>query len=210
MPMTSSNDLASPPAASAAPPSRMAVLTATDVAVLVGIPFLIWPAWFVPERYWPALARVLSPLAVGHLSSDLETTAAVVRRTLGARLPELSGITILRQMAIEGILGFLQMLKCHRPGRWQPRVAPANFEHVDAALRAGRGALLWVAHGFHGHLGAKVAFAGAGLAVSHLSRATHGFSESRFGTRVLNRIQTAVEDRYLGERILIPSRGKAR
>lgn len=85
----------------------------------------------------------------------------------------------------------------------------ANFERVDAALRAGRGALLWVAHGFHGHLGAKVGFARAGLTVSHLSRATHGFSESRFGIRVLNRIQTVVEDRYLGERILIPSRGKA-
>jgi hypothetical protein len=118
-------------------------------------------------------------------------------------------MTIQRDMVAEGILGFLQVLKCYRPGRWQPRVAPANFEHVDAALRAGRGVLLWVAHGFHGHLGAKVGFASAGLAVSHLSRATHGFSDSRFGMRVLNRIQTMVEDRYLCERILIPSQGRA-
>ena len=203
------NDLASPTAASAAPSPRVAAFMATDAAVLAGIPLLIWPAWFVPERHWPALARVLSPVAVSGLSPDPKTTAAVVRRTLGARLPELSGTTILREMAAEGILGFLQVLKCYRPGRWQPRVALANFEHVDAALRAGRGALLWVAHGFHGHLGAKVGFARAGLAVSHLSRATHGFSGSRFGMRVLNRIQTIVEDRYLGERILLPSQGKA-
>ena len=163
----------------------------------------------MPERHWPALARVLSPLAVGYLSPNRKTTAAVVRRTLGARLPELSGMTILREMAAEGIIGFLQVLKCRRPGHWHPRVALVNSEHVDAALRAGRGALLWVAHGFHGHLGAKVGFARAGLAVSHLSRATHGISESRFGTRVLNPIQAIVEDRYLGERILIRSQGKA-
>jgi hypothetical protein len=46
-------------------------------------------------------------------------------------------------MAAEGILGFLQALKCHRPRSWQP-VAPTNLAHVNAALRAGRGALLWV------------------------------------------------------------------
>ncbi len=185
------------------------MFTATDAAVLAGIPFLIGPAWFLPERHWPKLARALAPLAVGDLTKDPATTAATVRRTLGARLPELSGSTVLRRMAAEGILGFLQVLKCHRPDRWQPRVAPANFERVDGALRAGRGALLWVAHGFHGHLGAKVAFAKAGLAVSHLSTPMHGFSESRFGMRVLNPIQASVEDRFLGERILIPLRDKA-
>jgi len=79
------------------PLSRVAAFTATDAAVLAGILFLIWPAWLVPERHWPALARVLSPLAVGYLSPNRKTTAAVVRRTLGARLPELSGMTILRE-----------------------------------------------------------------------------------------------------------------
>ncbi len=42
-----------------------------------------------------------------------------------------------------------------------------------------------------------MAFHRAGLAVSHLSRASHGFSGSRLGVRVLNPIHTKVEDRYL-------------
>ena len=39
--------------------------------------------------------------------------------------------------------------------------------------------------------------------MTHLSRPTHGFSNSRFGTKVLNRIQTRIEDRYLSDRIQI-------
>jgi lauroyl/myristoyl acyltransferase len=111
-------------------------------------------------------------------------------------------------MAGEGILAFLQVLRSHRFDRWVPAVRLAGFDRIERALQAGRGVVLWVAHAFHGHLAAKVAFRKAGLSVSHLSRPTHGFSSSRFGIGYLNRIQTAVEDRYLAERILLPLEGQ--
>jgi lauroyl/myristoyl acyltransferase len=83
----------------------------------------------------------------------------------------------------------------------------AGLEHVEAARVQGRGAILWIGFTVYCDLVAKMGFHQAGLAVSHLSRASHGFSATRFGTRVLNPIQTAVEDRYLGERVMLSPTG---
>lgn len=176
--------------------------------MLVGLPFLTAIAWLLPEPRWPAAAQALSPLAVSGLTPDREGSARAIERTLGRRLPAASARGILRGMAGEGILSLLQVLRSHRGDRWAPAVGLAGFERVEKARQAGRGVILWVAHGFHGHLGAKVAFGRAGLAVTHLSSPTHGLSSSRFGIRYLNRLQTTVEDRYIAERVLLPMQGQ--
>ena len=176
--------------------------------MLIGAPAFTLPAWFLPERHWPTLTRALSPMAIGDLTKDPATTQAVIRKTLGARLPDLAAKTILRDMGSEGILTFFQVLKCYRPGGWEPPVRIAGFEHVHAALAAGRGAVLWVSHAFHGHLGAKIGFRRAGLQVVHLSTPAHGFSATKFGVRYLNRIQTRIEDRSIAERVLLPLQGQ--
>jgi len=36
----------------------------TDLGVLIGAPVFTLPAWLLPERAWPALARALSPMVV--------------------------------------------------------------------------------------------------------------------------------------------------
>ncbi|MGH6893457.1 MAG: hypothetical protein ACREEP_14495 [Dongiaceae bacterium] len=182
--------------------------SATDASVLAGIPALIWPAWFAPEKFWPAICRALSPLAMSDLTRQPQAAADLIRRTLGARLPHVTGEQILRDMAGEGILTFFQVLKCHRLDRWVPAVRLSHADRIQSAQEAGRGVILWVAHGFHGHLGAKVAFGQAGLKVCHLSRPNHGFSSSRFGVRYLNRIQTIIEDRHIAERVLLPMEGQ--
>jgi lauroyl/myristoyl acyltransferase len=182
--------------------------TGTDLGVLIGAPVFTLPAWFLPERAWPALGRALSPMAIGDLTPYPAAAEILIRKTLGPRLGELPAKTILRDMGAEGIYTFFQILKCYRPDGWEPAVRIAGFEHVHAALAAGRGAVLWVAHAFHGHLGAKVGFRRAGLEVVHLSTPAHGFSASRFGVRHLNRIQTRIEDRYIAERVLLPLSGQ--
>jgi lauroyl/myristoyl acyltransferase len=188
--------------------ARQRAFTGTDLGVLIGAPLFTLPAWLLPDRHWPSLARRLSPLAIGDLTKDVAATETVIRRTLGDHLPDLPARTILRDMGAEGILAFFQLLKCHRFDGWEPRVRIAGFEHVHAALQRGRGAVLWVAHGFHGHLGAKIGFRRAGLEVVHLSTPAHGFSASRFGVRFLNRLQTRIEDRYIAERVLLPLEGQ--
>jgi lauroyl/myristoyl acyltransferase len=180
----------------------------TDLGVLVGAPVFTLPAWLLPERDWPALTRALSPMAIGDLTKDAAASAVMIRKTLGMRLPELAGTTILRDMGAEGIFTFFQVLKCHRLDGWEPTVRIAGFEHVREALKGGRGAVLWASHAFHGHLGAKVGFRKAGLDVVHLSTPAHGFSATRFGVRYLNRMQTRIEDRYIAERVLLPLQGQ--
>ncbi len=162
----------------------------------------------MPERGWPGLARTLSPLAIADLAPSPKTAATLIRRTLGPHQPELTGHDVLRGMASEGILTFLQVLRSYPRGRWTPEVRARNFDHVDAGLARGRGVVLWVAHGFHGHLSAKIAFRKAGLQVTHLSHPSHGFSASRFGIRYLNRLQTAVEDPFIAERVQLPIGGQ--
>jgi lauroyl/myristoyl acyltransferase len=178
--------------------------SATDLGVLVGAPFFTLPAWLLPERLWPPLCRALSPMAIGDLTKDPVAAASTIRRTLGPRLPDLDARQVLSGMGAEGIYTFFQVLKAYRPDGWALPVRVAGFERVKAALDQGKGAVLWVAHGFHGHLGAKVGFHRAGLSVVHLSTPAHGFSATRFGVRHLNRMQTRIEDRYIGERVMLP------
>lgn len=175
---------------------------------MAGVPFMTLLARLVPERHWPVVGQVLSPLAVSDLTPDPDMAADLIRQTLGAHLPELSGQDILRGMAAEGIVTFLQVLKSYPRRHWTPAIRLLHGERIRAAQESGRGVILWVAHAFHGHLAAKVAFHQAGLEVTHLSHPTHGFSSSRFGVRYLNRLQTGVEDPYLAERVLLPLEGQ--
>jgi lauroyl/myristoyl acyltransferase len=186
------------------PGSKQPAFSATDLGVLIGAPFFTLPAWLLPEPHWPALCRALSPMAIGDLTKDPAGSAAIIRRTLGARLAELDARRLIGEMGAEGIYTFFQVLKAYRPDGWVPPVHIAGFERVTAALERGKGVVLWVAHGFHGHLAAKVAFHRAGLSVVHLSTPAHGFSATKFGVRYLNRMQTRIEDRHIGERVMLP------
>ena len=61
----------------------------------------------------------------------------------------------------------------------------------------------------------KTALSRAALPVSHLSASSRGFSPNschpwlptRFGLRYLSRLRTAIEDRYLHERVVMPADG---
>jgi len=75
--------------------------------------------------------------------------------------------------------------------------------HIDAALTRGKGAILWNGHFAHAGLLTKVAVHGAGLALVHLSHPRHGFSDTRFGMRVLNAIWRVAEAPYLDERVVL-------
>ncbi|MGI9419213.1 MAG: hypothetical protein ACR2RA_15390 [Geminicoccaceae bacterium] len=99
-------------------------------------------------------------------------------------------------------LSWMQILACHGPKAWTPAVRLVGQEHVDAALEGGRGVVLFTATFVYKDLMAKAAFAEAGYAVSHLSKDTHGFSETRFGKRFLNPIYTSIEERHLQERMV--------
>lgn len=102
-------------------------------------------------------------------------------------------------------LSWMQILACHGPRRWRPGSRLIGREHVDLALKGGRGVVLFTATFAYKDLMAKAAFADAGYKVSHVSKDTHGFSETRFGKRWLNPIYTSIEERFLLERMVFGS-----
>ena len=189
------------------PPEAVGMLSATDLAVVSSLPLLLGLSWGLPEGAWPRLCAAVAPLAVRMHTGDPAAAVETIRRSLGGRDLGTPLARILAQLSGEQILAILQLLRTYRPGGWSPSIRLTGWQHVEAAQARGRGLILWVGKTVYGDLVAKIACYRAGLAVSHLSRASHGFSSSRFGVRVLNPIHTAVEDRYLRERVSLTVHG---
>ncbi len=172
-------------------------------------------AWLVPQRMWAPLGHVIS-LAIARLWPGVtRERIATLQRALGARRIAMP-LSALRVAIMDGYMEErLQILRAHRPGGWRPRIRLIGREHLDAALAHGRGAVLWNAPFSYADLVTKMALAEAGVAVSHLSAFSRGFSPnscvmrepSRFGARVLSPLRTRVEDRYLRERLVLPPDG---
>lgn len=126
-----------------------------------------------------------------------------IRAILGSSLPQTSADDCARACLANLNVERLQLLRCYRPGGWRPVIRLEGRDHVDAALAAGCGAILWVAPFIFCYLVSKMAFHALGYRVSHLSRYAHNFSGTRFGALVLNPLRIRVENRYLTERMVI-------
>jgi lauroyl/myristoyl acyltransferase len=95
------------------------------------------------------------------------------------------------------------LLEAYGLNQNRPRIDLFGAHHIDRCARNGRGALLWVSHFVHHALVTKRALRDDGRAVHHISRPEHGFSKTRFGINVLNRIRTGVEDGFSEERLVL-------
>lgn len=182
-------------------PIERAGVNLRDVA-LVAIHLALLPlAAFVPEHRWHAWARrATAPFG------RLETPAIRQRREGMQRLlagyPELEVADIDRAALAHRLEEILCYLKAGLPGGWNPQLRLTGGHHLDRALEAGRGAVLWVAPQVAAALCVKKALFEAGYAVHHMSSPNHGISRTRFGARFLNPIQLRAESRLLAERIL--------
>lgn len=174
-----------------------------DLALLGVLPILGLLAWLVPEVAWPALADGVARLRSRSLHRQTAKEVAKVEAVVHARALGVSADRCWQQHLANHYLSWLQLLRCHRPGSWSPCVALEGREHLDAAIAAGRGGILWVAPFVFSDLITKLACHRAGYRVSHLSRDTHGYSATRFGRRLLNPIKTLVEQRHLAERLVL-------
>lgn len=88
-------------------------------------------------------------------------------------------------------------------GRWRPDISLDGIDDVAAALAEGKGVILWFDDFADNDVIAKKGFYEAGYRIHYLSSVLHGGSITAFGRRYLNPIQTAVESRYLQERLLL-------
>jgi len=182
------------------------LLAPRDVAILIGLLPLTLVAWLAPERSWPAICRFVSPFALPIFTGSPRRVASRMRATWPEVAPAGAARALLQRLAAEQIRTLLQVLRCHRPGRWRPHAELAGLDRLRAALAGGRGAVLWITYSMHCDLAVKQAFHAAGLPLTHLSRRSHGFSGSWFGRRFLNPIHTRIEDQYLGARVVLDDR----
>jgi lauroyl/myristoyl acyltransferase len=197
-------------------------VSATDFLVLVGLAVLTPLAWLLPERAWRRTGGFFAPLAGRVMARQTRESVARIRELGGKSLGETGASQAgggqagggqagggpapeavqdeLMATYVEDILHVLRQLG---PGGWSPEIDVAGAEHIDGALSAGKGVILWISHFAFYSLAGKIALARAGYRVSHLSHPRHGFSSTRFGMAVLNPIRNRAEDRYLEARVFL-------
>lgn len=177
--------------------------TKQDWTTLARFPVGMALAWLLPESRWDVVA---ARVAAGRLRRRKGLAAeerALIRRFVGDRQLPMPIETVIERHIANQRIRTLQVLRCHRPGGWVPQLEAVGTEHLEAALTAGRGAIVWAAPFVFDSLLTKMILNAAGHPLHHLSRYSHPYSVSRWGARLLNPIQTAIEDRFLAERIRI-------
>lgn len=169
--------------------------------------FLTPVAWLVPARSWPTLTRVAAAayrvIFRGRARRRVDRIEAARAEAARADKRGHSEDGIDRELMAGAIEQHLQVLREYHPAGWSPRLRVVGREHLDDALAAGRGAVLWVAPFTFNSLVVKKALKEARLELFHLSTSGHGYSLTRFGRRWLNPVRTRCEDRYLAERVIM-------
>ena len=174
-----------------------------DLALAAELPLLAGIALTLPESHWPSACRRLEAAKARLGWFDPGPVARTAARVLGGASATFDGPVFALDSAAGRSEHHVQILRELGPRRWMPRLALEGGTHVDDAMSAGRGAVLWVAHFCFNALASKKALAGAGHRAWHLSRPEHGFSKSRAGIATVNRLRVRAELRYLAGRILI-------
>ena len=178
-------------------------LTREDLAFALELPLLWAVALALPERRWAGFCGSLEAAKAALRLFDPEPVARTAARVLGAGATAFDA----RAFALDSAAGrsehHLQILRAISPGGWNAGIELVGRDHVDAALAAGHGAVLWVAHFCFNSLATKKAVAAAGYRVSHISRPEHGFSKSRVGIATVNRLRVRAELAHLEGRIVI-------
>ena len=166
---------------------------------LVKLPPAALVAWTLPEPWWDRVAAAVirrSGSGAGDDSQRLGTFPG--SDELGRPAGDVLQASRRNVRVVQA-----QYLRSHHPRGWRPCLRLEGREHLDRALGAGRGAIVWVAPFVFAPLVTKMALYAAGYELVHLSRLGHGYSPTRFGVQVLNPVRTRIENRYLAERVVI-------
>lgn len=181
-------------------------ITARDLQILATYMVIAPLSWITPERLWRIagfpIAFLYACLYPRHIRSLIKRIKRVYGTGLKTSSPSLTAIQVLMAALEE----HFRYLREHRPGGWRSGIRLLGRDHIEKALEAGQGGILWVGPFLCSNLVVKKGLHQAGFAISHLSTHAHGPSASGswFGLRFLNPIWIEVYERYLDERIIIP------
>ena len=201
LPLTDGDERPSP--ASRAVAHEVPYLSVADLTAVGQIGLGFATAWTLPERYWNGLTRAIARARLRAQPGWAAAQRRYLRRWVGEGDIGMSFDALLEAYLANRRVSKLQAFRCRHPAGWNPRTALEGRAFLDEALARGRGAILWVAPFVFGPLLTKMALHRAGHTCSHLSRYSHGFSQSRLGAQLLNPVRADVEERFLAERVVI-------
>ncbi len=161
-------------------------------------------AWTLPEAAWQPLARLF-----GRLDAAMKpgrTRRHTARIAAALHLPKDEARRIAIETRVNGYLERFQLLRAWRFDGWSPAVNVLGEQHVANAQARGTGIIFWTGNFSFNDIVSKMALHQIGVPVGHFSRPLHGFSGTPFGIKYLNAVKRGIEDRYLGERIMVRER----
>jgi lauroyl/myristoyl acyltransferase len=173
----------------------------SDLLTAAGLAALLLPSWLLPECTWAPLWRAVARIPVLTSRRAIKQTANSVQLALGEP-DQRRGEAIAHDLKASIYELRMQDLRAWRPDGWKPKITLDGEHYLLSALTSGKGAVLWVAPFVFNGGPTKIEFHRKGYRVSHLSSPKHGFSETEFGVRFLNRVRCIPEDRYLAQRIV--------
>ncbi len=164
-------------------------------------------ARLTPRNLDQVAADALLRLGAGNWRGSTAELAALMAQSLGpnkkADWQRLAEENV--QMASELAWATLRGVSSER---WYPNIEFVGESKVRTALKAGRGAVFWCMH-FSSAEAVKQGFHQIGLPLVHLGSALHGTagSSTRFATSVISPLVCRGENRWLADRLVIPSSG---
>ncbi len=179
------------------------LISGHDIGILCGLPFLALTAWLTPEKAWRPLARAIAPCTTGVLCRSRKAILDCIAAVAGDRPLAMPPQAVARELAAAEIQRNFQNMRDLLPSRWRPEITLVGEDHITGALARGKGVILWGGHFAFANTVIKMAMHRAGYDLHHLSHPHHGFSDTRFGVRVLNPIRAASDVHYVSERIVL-------
>src|ERR1051325_8709605 len=173
----------------------------SDLLIAFGLAALLLPPWLLPERTWGPLWRAIARIPVLTSGRTIRQTAKSIQAALGESDWQRAEEIAHRLKASIYELR-MQDLRAWRPDGWKPQITLEGEHYLLSALGANKGAILWLGPCVFNSGPTKIEFHRKGYRVSHLSSPKHGFSETEFGVRFLNRVRCIPEDRCLAQRIV--------
>lgn len=176
-----------------------------DIQTILGLVAQLPFAWLLPESWWGPLWRARLRLrlltnrrAVRYAAKHMQAALEIPKRDALRHGEDLRAAV--HEMQMQDLRGWRPGL--WRRGGWRPKMRLEGEAHLQAALAQGKGAILWLAPFVFNSATTKIVLHEKGYRVSHLSSPKHGYSETRFGVRYLNKVRCIPEDRCIAQRVV--------
>ena len=187
-------------------PGRLRRFSNRDFREVLLSGFYLGVAAMLPVGWWPAICAWVSRRRLKrHMRKDFPRYAVATRAVLGESIDA--------EKLYKGLLAANHrrrlLLAAHLAAKgWTPTIRLEGMEGLQAALKRGRGAIIWCDQFTAQTIIGKRALHEAGIEAHQVSVNFHGITDTRFGLYVLNPPLVAVENRFLKSRVVF-ERGDA-